>query len=156
MGSKFIFIIARLWVGLAFVGMGIDIFMQWTGVVDAFIDQLHLVECVANSLHCRLISWMHSAAGLFVGIGAGLSLVCGLLILAGYRVRSASLVLLCVIACQIIFLHPFWLLEGAERGAAVAFLWNAIVSAGALIFCMGYSKKTLNEPKEPRPPTHID
>lgn len=152
MGSKFVLLVARLWVGLAFVGMGIDIFMQWSGVVDAFVDQLHLVECVASSLHCRLATWMHAAGGLFVGIGAGLSLVGGLFILAGYRVRIASCVLLGLIACQIVFLHPFWLLEGAERGAAVAFLWNAIVSAGALIFCMGYSKKT---PEAPVPPTQM-
>ena len=139
--QKLFFLVARLWVGLAFIGMAIDIMMQWHEVTEAFVDQVGLVQCVASGWHCKLVGWMHTSSGLFVGLGVGLSLLGGLLILIGYRVSIASFFLLLVLGFQVVFLHPFWLLEGAERGQAVAFLWSAIVNAGALLFCMGLSKK---------------
>ena len=150
--QKIFFLIARLWIGLAFIGMAIDIIMQWHEVTEAFVDQLQLVECVASGLHCKFMGWMHHSSGLFVGIGVGVSLIGGLLILVGYRVRIASFALILLLTLQVIFLHPFWLLEGAERGQAVAFLWSSIVNAGALFFCMGLSKKKLPIEKFDDPP----
>lgn len=149
-GQRIFFLIARIWIGLAFIGMAIDIITQWHGVNEAFVDQLQLVECVAKSLHCRLIGIMHGSSSLFLGLGVGVALIGGLLILVGYRVKIASLMLLALIAIQVVFLHPFWLLEGAERGQAIAFLWSSAVNVGALFFCMGFARK--KDPKEPRPP----
>lgn len=152
-GQKVIVLIARIWIGLAFIGMGIDMIMQWREVKEAFVDQLQLVECVANGFHCRVVGWMYAWSGLFVGSGVALSLICGFLILVGYRVRLASFILIVLLAFEVVFIHPFWLLEGAERGQAVAFLWSIVVEVGALLFCMGLSKKPRIQSEDSAPPS---
>lgn len=43
---------------------------------------------------------------------AGIEIVCGLMVLAGLKARWAALVLIVFTACTIIFVHPFWEMDG--------------------------------------------
>jgi putative oxidoreductase len=63
-----------------------------------------------------------------------IEVVCGLMVLLGYRTRFAALVLALFVAATIVVAHPFWAMEGQMRALNQTLaLKNLSIIAGLLI-----------------------
>ena len=69
--------------------------------------------------------------GYLVGL---VEVVCGLMVMVGYRTRAAALVLVAFVVGTIFVSHPFWAMEGRIRALNVTHaLKNLSIIAGLLI-----------------------
>lgn len=76
-------------------------------------------------------------------------ILAGLSLLFGFRTRISAILLMLVVVQEVLYLHPFWMLEGLEKGQAIGAIWGAFVQLGALLFCFF---NTGSRQKEPPPP----
>jgi putative oxidoreductase len=67
---------------------------------------------------------------------AAIDLICGLLILIGFKTRWAALVLFVFVALTIWFAHAFWTMEGAARSGNQAHALKNLALMGALLMLM--------------------
>lgn len=147
--GKFGALLGRLCVAAAFLGMGIDIFWNWSQAHEAFVDQLQLVHCVASGVYCKLLHLVHKLSFIVLGFNTVLMSLCGLTLLFSFKPRLSAFLLMLVLVQEVFFLHPFWLFEGLERGQSILYIWGAAVQFGALLFCFSIPCKNKIEPIEP-------
>lgn len=65
---------------------------------------------------------------------AAIDLFGGILILVGYQTRWTSIVLIAFVVLTLIFVHPFWTMADAARGANQAHFYKNLAIIGALLF----------------------
>ena len=65
---------------------------------------------------------------------AAIDLFGGILILVGYQTRWAAIVLIAFVVLTLIFVHPFWTMEGPARAANQAHFYKNLAVIGALLF----------------------
>jgi putative oxidoreductase len=65
---------------------------------------------------------------------AAIDLIGGTLILVGFRTRWAAIVLIAFVALTIIFVHPFWTMDGPARAANRVQFYKNLSIIGALLF----------------------
>ena len=147
--SRFGALFSRTIIAAAFVGMGLDILFNWGLAHEAFVDQLQLIHCVASGLHCHLINFVHTMSFLTLGVNTLIMILAGLSLLFGFRVLISAILLMLVVVQEVIYLHPFWTLEGLEKGQAIGAIWGAIVQLGALMFCFFSASVARKEPPAP-------
>ena len=76
-------------------------------------------------------------------------ILAGLSLFFGFRIRISAILLMLVVAQEVLYLHPFWMLEGLEKGQAISATWGAIVQLGALLFCVFNASSKQKEPPAP-------
>ena len=120
--SEIIYALGRIAVPVVFIVFGI---IQATNI-DNYVTNPAVVKFVAdtgNVIPAVAVAWAVAA----------IDLIGGLMVLIGFKTRSAAVVLFVFAAMTIWFAHHFWDMEGAARAANQAHALKNLAIMGALL-----------------------
>lgn len=144
-GQRLLASIGRICISLIFIIIGIASILNWQ---VAEVDVTHTVTLWQGYMGKRdgmesLFSSLLAMVPLFMGIGATLQILGGILLFLGLQVRLAAFLLLLYLVPITLFYHHFWLLKGHEQSLElIAFLKNlAIIGGLIVVLAMGKGQK---------------
>jgi putative oxidoreductase len=122
MMSDYLQTLSRILISVVFIVFG---FLQFTNI-GTYIASPAVVKAAALTggiLSPTVIAYLVAA----------IDLVGGLLILFGYQVRWAAVVLIGFVVLTLFVAHNFWTMEGAARGANQAHFYKNLALIGGLL-----------------------
>jgi len=149
--------IARGAIALIFIVTGILNWAHFEGVKD------YLISILKDwSLYMSGILW---AEDLFLSLvdyatpilitATAIQIVCGLLIILGWRIQVSAFLILLVFVPMTIILRHFWFLTGQERDHELILFLKNLSIMGGLLTLMIFGKPEKKPPPSP-PPTQPD
>jgi putative oxidoreductase len=123
MMSDYLQAIGRALISATFIVFG---YIQFTNIGN-YIDNPAILKAAGLTAHVlgpTLIAYSVAAIDLFGGV----------LILFGYQTRWAAIVLIAFTLVTLIFVHNFWVMEGAARAANQAHFYKNLGLIGGLLF----------------------
>lgn len=149
---KFLVVLGRIFISLLFIIIGIYLIIHWKEAERTLTAGLNLWHSHTSPTG----KFNHFVAGLLLWvpflliIGIIFSLLGGLLLFFGGKVRFAAILLILVVIPCTLFYHPFWFVEGDKLMQTSAFFKNLAVLGGLLyVLAVGGKKKA---PKPASPP----
>ncbi|HSW72224.1 MAG TPA: hypothetical protein VLG44_02300 [Chlamydiales bacterium] len=151
---KFLVVLGRIFISLLFIIIGLYLIIHWREAERTLTAGLNLWH--SHTLPTGKINHFFSGLLLWVPflliIGVIFSLLGGLLLFFGGKVRFAAFLLILVVIPATLFYHPFWFVEGDKLMQTSAF-FKDIAILGGLLYVLAVGGKKKQPVKAPAPPS---